>query len=67
MPYQRCVAEPAANGYPAHAHVAWIDPRTGNGRADPAEGGDGHTHEIIARVVQPSDDDGHTHALNCAS
>jgi hypothetical protein len=63
MPYTKCQALPAADGgFPQHGHDAEVDPRTGNGRADP--GGDGHMHEIIEWHVQPSDD-GHTHALEC--
>jgi hypothetical protein len=51
-----------SGGADEHTHDVWIDPRTGNGRADP--GGNGHMHEIIRWNVQPADD-GHTHALAC--
>lgn len=64
MPARLCLALPAADGgYPQHEHPALVDPRTGNGRADPGNG-DGHMHTIIGWKVQPADD-GHDHELDC--
>ena len=60
MPYTRCTAE----GHD-HRHVAYVDPRTGNGRADPVPEGDGHMHEIIAWIVLPGGADSHAHDLVC--
>jgi hypothetical protein len=58
MPYQRCTATGGD-----HEHVAYVDPRTLNGRADP--GPDGHEHEIVRGVVEAGGHDGHTHVLTC--
>lgn len=58
MSYAVCLA---AEGGTDHSHVAFIDPRTGNGRTDP--GPDGHVHEIIRRDVQAGGAEGHSHPL----
>jgi hypothetical protein len=60
----RCLALASPGAAGAHEHVAWIDPRTGNGRTDP--GPDGHVHRIVNWHADVAED-GHGHAIACPS